>query len=150
VKLPHNIRFVEDKLRLLTSGKISRGKLEISVSVVNLTAKETAVAPNKAVIAEYLSALGEVKKEFNLEDDLRLSFAMRIPEAFQVQHTEADEEQIWEDIKSVAETALEKFTTARAEEGARLKADIEKKLENLETMTLQIEKLEPECRSKYV
>ena len=148
-RLPRSFSFAEEKLKSLLNGKISRGKLEVSVLVQNVTAVSEKITVNKEVIGTYVSALREIKDEFSLTDDLSLSSVMRLPDAFTVVKAEMDEEQLWEDLKTVAEEALGNFITMRETEGARMKADISSRLDVIEKNVAFVEERSPIIVENY-
>ena len=148
-RLPRVYTFAEDKLKSLFQGKISRGKVEVSVQVQNVTAVSEKITANKEVIAEYVTALREIKDEFSLTDDLSLAAVMRLPDAFTVVKAEADEEQLWEDLKTVAEQALANFIRMRETEGERMKADILARLTAIEGNVSFVEERSPIIVGSY-
>lgn len=148
-RLPRAYTFAEDKLKSLLQGKISRGKVEVSVQVQNVTAVSEKITANKEVIADYVSALREIKDELSLADDLSLSAVMRLPDAFTVVKAETDEEQLWEDLETVAEQALANFIRMRETEGERMKADISARLTTIESNVSFVEERSPMIVENY-
>ena len=148
-RIPRSLGFLEEKLKTLLNGKISRGKVEVSVLVYNVDAPDEKISINKEVEKDYIEALRSVKDEFSLNDDLSLSHIMRIPDAFTVVKEEADEERIWEDVKYVAEQALSKFVAMREAEGERMKADILSRLDTIEGWVGIVEQRSPAIVEEY-
>ena len=148
-RLPRAYSFAEERLKSLLQGKISRGKVEVSVQVQNVTALSEKITANKEVIREYVEALREIKDELGLTDDLSLASVMRLPDAFTVVKAEADEEQLWEDLKTVAEQALVNFIRMRETEGARMKADISSRLSIIENNVNFVEERSPKIVEEY-
>ena len=148
-RLPRAYTFAEEKLKALMQGKISRGKVEVSVQVQNVTAVSEKITANKEVIADYVAALREIKDELSLTDDLSLSAVMRLPDAFTVVKAETDEEQLWEDLKTVAEQALANFIRMRETEGERMKADISARLTTIEGNVSFVEERSPIIVENY-
>ena len=148
-RLPRSYSFAEEKLKALLQGKISRGKIEVSVLIQNTTAVSEKITANKEVIAEYVLALRAIQEELALVDDLSLTSVMRLPDAFTVVKEEADEEQMWEDLKTVAEEALANFITMRETEGERMKADISGRLDTIEGNVDFIEQRSPMIVEAY-
>lgn len=148
-RLPRAFTFAEERLKTLLQGSISRGKVEVSVLVQNVTAVSENIIANKEVIGAYISALREIKDEFGLEDDLALSDVMRLPDAFTVVKAETDEEQLWEDLKAVTEEALGNFIKMRENEGARMKADIASRLDLIEKNVSFVEERSPMIVESY-
>ena len=148
-RIPRSLGFLEEKLKTLLNGKISRGKVEVSVLVYNVDAPDEKISINKEVVKDYIDALRSVKDEFELNDDLSLSHVMRIPDAFTVVKEEADEEQIWADVKAVAEQALTKFIAMREAEGERMKADLLSRLATIEGWVGIVEERSPIIVEEY-
>lgn len=148
-RIPRSLGFLEEKLKTLLNGKISRGKVEVSVLVYNVDAPDEKISINKEVVKDYIDALRSVKDEFELNDDLSLSHVMRIPDAFTVVKEEADEEQIWADVKAVAEAALTKFIAMREAEGERMKADLLSRLATIENWVGIVEERSPIIVEEY-
>ena len=148
-RIPRSLGFLEEKLKTLLNGRISRGKVEVSVLVYNTENKDEKISINREIVRDYIDALRSVKDEFSLNDDLSLSHVMRIPDAFTVVKEEADEEQIWADVKQVAEQALTKFIAMRETEGERMKADILSRLTTIEGWVSVVEERAPIIVEEY-
>lgn len=148
-RLPRAYSFAEEKLKALMQGKISRGKVEVSVIIQNVTAVSERITANKEVITEYVMALRQIQEELALTDDLALSSVLRLPDAFTVVKEEADEEQMWADLKSIAEEALANFIAMRETEGERMKADISGRLDIIERNVDFVEQRSPVIVEAY-
>ena len=143
-KLPRSYMYLEEKLKTLLKGQISRGKVEISLSICNVEGRETQVMVNPTVVEGYVTALRGISEKYGLKDDLSLSNVFQMTDAFNVMKAEVDEEEIWQAVSEVAGAALEKFVAMRETEGAKMKADILEKLANVEAMVKQAEVYSPE------
>ncbi|MGN0655755.1 MAG: YicC/YloC family endoribonuclease [Ruminiclostridium sp.] len=148
-KLPRAYMYLEEKLKTLIKGKISRGKVEISLSVYNISGKETAVSVNEGVVENYITALRATGEKFGLMDDLTLSSVFRMTDAFNVVRAEEDEEEIWAAVKEVAEAALARFVEMRETEGEKMKADVLEKLGNIESMIEKVCEYSPDNVRAY-
>ena len=148
-KLPRTYMYLEEKLKTLIKGKISRGKVEISLSVYNISGKETAVSVNEGVVENYVNALRAAGEKFGLMDDLTLSSVFRMTDAFNVVRAEEDEEEIWAAVKEVAEAALARFVEMRETEGEKMKADVLEKLGNIEAMIEKVCEYSPDNVRAY-
>ena len=76
-----------DRSISLLKSSVSRGKIEISVTINNIEGKDTAIAVNKSIAEGYVSALREVGAELGLTDDISLSNLIRIPDIFSYTRT---------------------------------------------------------------
>ena len=148
-KLPRQYMFLEEKLKSLVKAGISRGKVEVSLSIYNIGTSETSVTVNEGVVENYLNVLRAAGEKFGLTDDLTVSTIFRMTDAFSVVRAEADEDKIWAAVKETAEAALAKFIAMRETEGAKMKDDILEKLSNIEKMTEKVCEYAPETVTAY-
>lgn len=138
-RMPRSFAFMEDRLKKLVNEKVARGKLELCVSVVNLSEQETRIVPNLELAGQYLSAMRQMAQELKLEDDVTLSVLARQPDVFASVRAQQDEQALWENVSEIAQQALEAFLQMRRTEGEKLKEDIETRLCRLEQMVGQVE-----------
>lgn len=148
-RMPRSFAFLDDKLKKLLSESISRGKVELGLTVQSVGASDTRIAVNMELAKEYLDAIGQMSTEFDLKNDITASGLARFPDIFTVQKSEQDEEQIWQDIRSVAQQALQNFISMRAVEGERMKVDIFSRLDFMEKAVAEIETTSEDRVKKY-
>lgn len=148
-KLPRSMNYCEERLKTLLNGRITRGKTELSVQIQSVGEVSEQIAVNKDIVRQYVEALRDIKDELGLLDDLTLSNVMRIPDAFTVVKAETDEEQLWEDLKTVTEQALSNFITMRENEGNRMKADLLQRLSTIEKWVDIIDERSPKIVEDY-
>lgn len=148
-RIPRAYGYIDEKLKTLLKTSVSRGKVEVSVTVNNIEAKDSEISINKAVAEGYVSALRSVSDELGLKDDLVLSKLIKLPEIFVIQKAPDNQEQIWLDIAEVANEALQKFVEMRQTEGEKLKSDIISKADFILKMVSQVEELSPQTVENY-
>ena len=149
MKLPRSCTYLEERLKTLLKGVISRGKVDVWLSVTDVEDRSTSVTVNLPVVKNYLEEMRKCGEELSLPDDLQLSSIFCMTDAFTIVRTEADEEEIWQAVQTVANAALAEFTAMREKEGEKLKADLLEKVANIEVMVGEIEKLSPETTAAY-
>ena len=123
-RVPRTFSYIDEKLKGLLKTGISRGKVEVAVTINNIEGKDSEIAINKGVAEGYVNALRSVSEELGLEDDLSLSKLIKLPDIFNIQKTPDDEEQVWNDVSEVTKEALERFVEMRKVEGERLRNDV--------------------------
>lgn len=148
-RIPRAYGYIDEKLKTLLKTSVSRGKVEVSVTVNNIEAKDSEISINKAVAEGYVSALRSVSDELGLKDDLVLSKLIKLPEIFVIQKAPDNQEQIWLDIAEVANEALQKFVEMRQTEGEKLESDIISKADFILKMVSQVEELSPQTVENY-
>lgn len=141
--------FLEDKLKKYISQKISRGKIDMYVSITESEDSEVSVAINKPLAAGYVNAIHTLAKEYNIPDDLSVSVLSRYSDIFQIHKEEQDEEQIFSEVKIVLDIALESFLNMRAAEGEKLKEDVLSRVDTIMSIVSDIEKRSPITVEEY-
>lgn len=148
-RMPRSFAFLDDKLKKLVNGTISRGKTELALTVVNVDAPEASISVNLDLAKGYLDAIGEMSSALGIENDVTAGTLTRFSDIFTTRKAETDEEQLWADVKAVAEAAVENFVAMRAAEGEKLRADILSRLVYLEQAVGEIEQTSAERVQKY-
>lgn len=148
-RIPRVYNYIDDKLKTMLKTAISRGKVDVSVSINNIDGKDALIDINSGIAAGYVEALRSISESLNLEDDLKLSNLMRLPDVFNVQKAPDDEEQIWVDVSEVVTEALAKFVEMRAVEGEKLKNDVTEKASYILNMVSKVEELSPLTVENY-
>lgn len=148
-KTPRVYGYLDEKLKELLKTSISRGKVEVSVSIYNQEGINAEIEINKALAKGYLNALRNSADELDLKDDLTLSKIMKLSDIFTVVKKTEDEEVIWNEVKAVAESAVEKFVEMRTVEGEKMYADISSRLDYLEDAVGKIENRTPSVLESY-
>lgn len=148
-RIPRAYGYLDEKLKSFLNGKISRGKVEVCVSIFNVEGTDACIEVNQSIAEGYINALKKANKSLMLNDDLSLSHIMRLPDVFTVNKMTEDEDEIWEAVKEVADSALEKFVSMRIVEGEKLKQDICSRLDYIEEIVEKIEVRSPEVNENY-
>lgn len=148
-RTPRAYGYLDEKLKSLFGGKISRGKVEAAVYIYNKEGVNANISVNREIAHGYITALRSAAPELGVEDDLKLSDIMRLPDLFTVVKTQENEEQVWEQVKSAAETALDKFMEMREAEGQKMYADISSRLDAVERMVKLVEERSPSVTEAY-
>lgn len=148
-RVPRAYGYLEEKLKGFLQGRISRGKVEVGVTVYNASAENESIEVNRDVAKQYISALRSANEELGLTDDLTLSKLMRLPDIFNVRKAEDDEDAVWESVKTVAGKALDNFIAMREAEGRKMRDDVLSRLEYITELVGKIEQKSPETTEKY-
>lgn len=148
-RVPRAYNYIDEKLKALLKSGISRGKVDVSVTINNIEGRDTEVAVNKGVAEGYINALRGVADELCVADDLTLSNLIRLPDVFIVQKTPDNEDEIWNDVSKVAEEALSRFVAMRETEGEKMRNDVLSKAEFILEMVGKVEELSPQTVENY-
>ena len=124
VKLPRNLIFAEEAVKQAVKSTISRGKVDVFISVKSEAEEDLKVSLNRGVLEGYLGAMRQMVTDYAVADDISVSTLSRLPEVFQVERAEVDEKQLLSDLLSVVHQALASYDAMRTVEGAALDKDL--------------------------
>lgn len=148
-RMPRSCAFLDDKLKKVLAASVSRGKLELCLTVQSIETADTEIIANLGVAKGYLSAIETMSTEFGLKNDITADALARFPDIFILRRAEQDEERLWQDVKDVAQQALLSYNTMRGTEGEKLKEDILSRLCSVEASVAQVEETSAERVQKY-
>ncbi len=124
VKMPRAFSYAEDAVKQKIKEQVSRGKVDVFISVNALEGENVKISLNRPVLEGYLAALRTIASDYKVRDDISVTALSRYPDVFVVEKPEEDEKQNIADIVSVTQEAIENYNAMRATEGAALAADL--------------------------
>ena len=139
VRLPRILSFGEDAVKQAVKNSISRGKVDVFITVRSEAGDEVQVSLNKTVVEGYLAAMKQMVADYGVKDDISVSVLSRVPEAFSVEQPQVDEEQLLADMMQVAAKALESYDAMRCKEGAALDADLRSRGQTILELVAKVE-----------
>ena len=139
VKLPRMLSFAEDAVKQAVKATISRGKVDVYITVHAEGASDVKVTLNQPMVEGYLAAMKQMVADYGVQDDISVSLLSRMPEVFSVEKPEVDEEQLKADLMSVVAKALANYDAMRAAEGKALEADLRSRGNTILELVAQVE-----------
>lgn len=149
IKVPRHLGFLEDKVRKYASEYITRGKVDIYVSVESYKEADKDIILNEELAAGYINALKELRDKFGLKDDISVSSVARYTDIFKAENRENDEEEIWALVKDVLSEAIEAFTAMRSREGERIEKDLRERIDYMRELALKVDEYSPKTVADY-
>ena len=140
-RIPRSCNYMDSRLKKQLNERVSRGKVELSMTVQNVEAADAVVTVNMELARSYQQALRSISEELRIKNDITTSGLARFPDVLATRHADVDEEQLWADVSAVTAQALDNFIAMRAAEGAKMKADVEGRLSFLEECVGKVETL---------
>jgi len=138
-RLPRACAYLDDSLKKQLNARISRGKVELGLSLQTLDAPDAAVRVNWDLARSYAHALRDLSEQLEIKNDVTASTLARFPDVLAVSCAQTDEEQLAADVAQVCAEALDHFVAMRAAEGEKMKADVLGRLDTVEQKLGQIE-----------
>ncbi len=142
VKLPRSFSFLEEKVKpYLQSKSVFRGKVDVFIGIDVLTSPVPDIMVDEGYAEAYIKALRTLGERFDLKDDISIMRVAQNHDIFVVRKSDDDVQKEWNDVSSVLDEALEVFLRGRAREGDNIEKDLIAKVENIRSISNEIEKL---------
>ena len=139
VKLPRSVSFAEEAVKQAVKASVSRGKVDVYITIKSENAEDTSIKLNTSVLEGYLAAMRQMVTEFGVSDDISVSTVSRLPEVFSVEKPEVDEEQLMKDLMQVVNQALAGYDAMRCIEGTALDADLRSRGNTIADLVSKVE-----------
>ena len=149
IRIPRLYLFAEDAIKARVQKVISRGKVDVFVTLDNAGGEAVKVSVNRGVADGYYAALQELSQTYGLSGDISVSLLSRFPDVLLAEKAQEDVEQRAKDICSVLDRALADFDQMRAREGERLKEDVLSRATRIEELVTLVEERSPQTVSEY-
>lgn len=149
IKMPKRFNQFEEGMKKAIKGVVDRGRIEIYVQSENYEASDYMVKPNHGVIQQYMGALGDIAREYDLNDKVSLQLITRFQDTLTITTQELDQEMVEKLLMAALDEALVNLSLMRKHEGASLASDVEHNLSAIETVLNRVELRAPEIVSLY-
>lgn len=143
IKMGRAYAALEDKVKQYASSRVSRGKMDIYVSIDNIAGDDHGLSVNESFLESYVALLRDIKQRYNLGGDVTIQTVAGRSEVFVQTRPDEDTEKIGISLLTVMEKAFDSFTAMRETEGEKLAADLLSHLEVLEGIRESISERAP-------
>lgn len=148
-RIPRVYGYIEDKLKAYLQNYISRGKVDVFMTIDSVDGTDAQVKLNFGLAQSYIDALRVLQEKYGLVNDISVSTVARYSDIFTVIKPPDDEERIWNAVKAVADKAIEGFVAMRTAEGERLRRDITARAQSVGELVDRVEKRSPQTVEEY-
>ena len=149
VKLPRLYAFCEDAVKQAVKQSVSRGKVDVYVTVNLTQSTDVSIGLNRPVLEGYLSALRSIAEGYPVRDDVSVSALSRLPDVFTVEKAEQDEDLLKSQLLSVLDEALRGYDAMRCAEGEALARDLSAKADGILERVAVVEARSPRSVAEY-
>ena len=149
VRLPRSFLFAEEAIKSEVQSHISRGKVDVFISVDSSAAGDMTVKVNEPLLRGYIEAIRHISEEYSLANDMTALSVSRFPDVLSVEKKDLDAEAISAGICAIAEEALRDFDAMRQREGAKLRDDVLSRLETIDRLVSAVETEAPKTVAEY-
>lgn len=147
-RMPRTLMFLEEDARKTIGARLARGHVDVFMTYKNLRSDAKKVAVDRALFDAYANALDTVA-DSGLKDDRSLMSIARMPDVMVITEADEDQDALRELMKTAINQALDQLVAMREREGREMAADLGRKVDNIESMTKQIEERYPQTVAEY-
>ncbi len=149
VRLPRSFLFAEDAVKSAVQSHISRGKVDVFVTVDASSAGDVTVRINEPLLKGYIDAVRHISEEYSLPDELTALDVSRLPDVLSVEKKDLDAEEISAAVTRITEQALADFDAMRLREGEKLRDDVLGRLKTIDALVTTVEREAPKTVADY-
>ncbi len=149
VRIPRVYTALEDGIKSQIQKNVSRGKVDVFVTIDSSKADDISISVNESVADAYMNALKEISMKYGIPNDATSITLSKFQDVLFVTKKEADVEQLGKDISDILQNAIEDFNSMRLREGEKLKNDVLGKAGEVEALVRICEERSPQTISEY-
>lgn len=149
VRLPRSFIFAEDTVKSAVQAHISRGKVDVFVSVDSSAADDMVIKVNEPLLKSYVEAIRHISEEYSLVNDMTALNVSLFPDVLSVEKKDLDADAIAAAISTITEKALDDFDAMRLREGEKLRDDVLNRLDTIDALVRRVEEEAPNTVAEY-
>lgn len=149
VKLPRTLLFAEEPIKAAVGRHISRGKVDVFVTVDASASDDMEVRVNEPLLRGYVEALNAAAEKYGLQNDLTLMSVCRLPDVLSTDRREIDNSALMSGLGEILERALCEYDAMRLREGEKLRDDVLSRLDEISRLTGIVEENAPKTVEEY-
>lgn len=136
-RLPNFLSLKEFELKDVIKNKIKRGKINITLQVNFKDPKDSPWGINTEKLDDFLLTIKDIKKQSNINEELRLNHLLSNKDLFSGNKIEISEED-FEFIKEALNKSINELDIMKINEGSELSKDLRKRTKEIETKVDEI------------
>ena len=149
IKIPRQISYLEEKVRKEILTKVSRGKIDVFITLQDYSEKGKNIKINKELAKVYISQLRELAEETGITADIDVIDISKFPEVLNISN-EDNEEIYWDELRDVLDTALDNFVAMRETEGNKICDDLKVRMERIKEKVSKISSYSAGLVEEYI
>lgn len=149
MKMPKGFLFVEDDAKKAVAGAVSRGHVDLYLTVEKQTAEAGEYRTDAALARMYVDSARQLSETLGVPFDITASSLMKNPDIVTLSETEIDDETVRKVTLEAVSEAVSALVAMREREGAALAADLSEKLASIEASLEEVKKEAPRAVAEY-
>ncbi|MBF8982207.1 YicC family protein [Lutibacter sp. B2] len=149
VRMPRKITYLEDNIKNKIKDMVKRGRVEVYINVENTSKSDVNISLNQDLANEYIKCLKSISTQYDVVDDISVSFISKFPDVLIIESKEEDQEAVWSCLEKAVDAAVAKLVDMRMIEGKKLAQDIENRCSYIAEVVDKIEVRSPQVVLEY-
>lgn len=149
MKMPKGFLFVEDDAKKAVAGAVSRGHVDLYLTVEKQTAEAGEYRTDAVLARMYVDSARQLSETLGVPFDITASSLMKNPDIVTLSETEIDDETVRKVTLEAVSEAVAALVSMREREGAALAADLSEKLASIEASLEEVKKEAPRAVAEY-
>ena len=150
VKLPRNLSYIEDKIKKEINNNISRGKIDVFVTFENYNESGEDIVINHELAQKYIKELKKVAKENKINSEISITEIVKMPDVLILKKSEDEESTIEVEVLQCLKEAISNFIQMRQVEGNKIKEDLARRIDEVESNIEKISKYSAGLIEEYI
>ena len=138
IRLPQVFADQDRRLKKRVQGELSRGKVDITVSLV-MPSSEATLEIDESIAAQYVDAANRLRERHGLSDELAVSSLLSMPGVTRLVETELDPASLIEALDEAIDEAVAALVAMRVAEGEALATEFEGRLAHVVDLSMRFE-----------
>lgn len=149
IRMPKHLNYLEENIKKLIKSKVTRGRIEVYISLENVEDTNLNVKANLPLARSYKDALESLANELKIIDHISLEMLSKFPDILSVEKKDDDEDEVWNCLEKAFKEALDKMIDMRVSEGIELAKDIKERGLRVNNVLDGVEKRSPVIVKEY-
>lgn len=137
VKMPRSISYLEDSVRKEVNLAVSRGKIDVFITLDDYSEKGKEIKINKEMAKVYISQLKELSEETGIDCNINVIDISKFPEVLKISDDE-NEELYWSELNQALRLSLDNFIKMRETEGNKIKEDLLTRMNKIQELVGEV------------
>jgi uncharacterized protein (TIGR00255 family) len=143
IKLPRKYTDFEEEIKRKLSSQFSRGRIEVNVVADEALDKVQHLTVDSELAETYKRLLLDLQNKLGLEASLSLDTLLHFLDIFVFEEDEEGRAQAWKVLEAALDQSVEECIQMRKEEGSAIETDFTERLNQLETLSGEVESRTP-------
>jgi len=149
IRMPKTFASVEDKIRRQVAASLTRGRIDVFITVDEYGESKRAVRVDKELAMAYYKAVNELAEFLDTTYNETVSQIARYPEVLKVEEIREDMTLIWPKLSTAVGLAIDNLMSMRVTEGNNIEKDFIARIKFMRDLVGQVEERAPIVVEEY-